>query len=297
MTLDPSALASIIGDGATVEITGRIGGSSTATISALMIRARGGATIGAIAKAYDRPHVRGDTAIWSVDHEARGLTIAEAACVPAPRVVAADRDGSVCGVPVLVMTRLGGRPVLASDDPRWTAELAATLCSIVDADVDLRGLDPVPSWVDLALERPAWFTDAGLWAAAWDRFRSGLAAMPEVLLHRDFHPINVVWRDGEVGGGIEGVVDWVHTGRGPAGYDIGRCRVNVALTMGMEMADRFLADCGELGTSYDFAWDLETTLALCGHIDVLLTGNELGAGVTADGVRATVIEMTRRALG
>jgi len=54
-------------------------------------------------------------------------------------------------------------------------------------------------------------------------------------------------------------VDWVNACRGPAGVDIGHCRVNLALLYGISAADEFLAAyeqaAGESFT-YNPYWDL-----------------------------------------
>jgi aminoglycoside phosphotransferase (APT) family kinase protein len=55
-----------------------------------------------------------------------------------------------------------------------------------------------------------------------------------VLLHRDFHPGNVLWRRGQV----SGLVDWQGACAGPAAADVGYCRVNL-LTFGSAAAERF----------------------------------------------------------
>ena len=55
-----------------------------------------------------------------------------------------------------------------------------------------------------------------------------------MLLHRDFHPGNVLWRRGTV----SGVVDWQGACTGPAAADVGHCRVNL-LTFGTDAAQRF----------------------------------------------------------
>jgi thiamine kinase-like enzyme len=57
-----------------------------------------------------------------------------------------------------------------------------------------------------------------------------------VLVHRDFHPGNVLWRRGAV----SGVVDWQAACTGPAAADVAHCRVNL-LTIGTDAADRFTA--------------------------------------------------------
>ena len=51
--------------------------------------------------------------------------------------------------------------------------------------------------------------------------------LPEVLVHRDYHPGNVLWRRSK----ISGVVDWQAACTGPAVADVAHCRVNL-LTFG-----------------------------------------------------------------
>jgi len=57
-----------------------------------------------------------------------------------------------------------------------------------------------------------------------------------VLLHRDFHPGNVLWRRGTV----SGMVDWQGACTGPAAADVAHCRVNL-LTFGIDAAEHFTA--------------------------------------------------------
>jgi hypothetical protein len=82
-----------------------------------------------------------------------------------------------------------------------------------------------------------------------------------------------------------------------ADVDIAACRVNLALTAGVDAADEFTRACqrGGLG-GYDIVHDLEKTLSLAAYSEVLLTGNGVGADVTLDSVRQVIIEMTRNAL-
>jgi aminoglycoside phosphotransferase (APT) family kinase protein len=57
-----------------------------------------------------------------------------------------------------------------------------------------------------------------------------------VLVHRDYHPGNVLWRRGTV----SGVVDWQAICTGPAVIDVAHCRVNL-LTFGAAAAGQFTA--------------------------------------------------------
>jgi aminoglycoside phosphotransferase (APT) family kinase protein len=66
--------------------------------------------------------------------------------------------------------------------------------------------------------------------------RGPAPVLPQVLIHRDFHPGNVLWRRGLVCG----IVDWQAICSGPAAADVARCRVNL-LTLGTSAAEQFTA--------------------------------------------------------
>jgi aminoglycoside phosphotransferase (APT) family kinase protein len=61
-----------------------------------------------------------------------------------------------------------------------------------------------------------------------------------VLIHRDYHPGNVLWRAGKV----TGVVDWQDACQGPASVDVAWCRLMIMSRIGMDAADR-LVSCWE----------------------------------------------------
>jgi aminoglycoside phosphotransferase (APT) family kinase protein len=58
-----------------------------------------------------------------------------------------------------------------------------------------------------------------------------------VLTHSDYWSGNVVWRDGV----LTGIVDWSGAARGPRGFDVGWCRLDLYLLFGERIADVFLA--------------------------------------------------------
>ena len=275
-----------------VEPIGSLGGSTTASVRVFNVRgvrgARGVASaLPVVVKCYDRPIPNVD-GVHLVFNEARGLTAAEQAGIPAPLLLGIDADGARIGAPTLAMTVARGevraRPGLAVDE--WIDGLASMLVRIAQAPQPSLELPAVESWRE-PTDRdtpPEWVADAEVWRAAVDRFDSGLAGGPAQFIHRDYHPLNVVWE----GESISAVVDWVNASDGPIEYDLSRCRVNIALVAGADAADEFLAACGDLGRSYDRAWDLETVFSALGNLDVFLTGNELGAELTPESIRRTL---------
>ena len=123
-----------------------------------------------------------------------------------------------------------------------------------------------------------------MWQAAFDRLHADTPAFRETYIHRDFHPTNVLWLDGKV----SGVVDWPNACRGPAGVDVGHCRVNLALLYSVEVADLFLT-AYELHASssfiYDSYWDIVSAF------DILDGPPTVYSGWAAFGVTGLTDEM------
>ena len=163
-----------------------------------------------------RRFVRADWLAEEPDAPARelaALAIAERCAVPTPRVVAADPDGAEAGAPAVLTTRLPGAVVWrpAAVEP-FLEGLAALLPAIHDtpaAPGDLPAYAPYPL---ASREPPPAARDRGVWAAAFALFDAAPPPAPAVLLHRDFHPGNVLW----TGGAVTGLVDWASAAIGPA---------------------------------------------------------------------------------
>ena len=156
-----------------------------------------------------------------IGNEAAVLAALEPFDVPAPRLVAADPFAAQADVPALLMTRLPGAPDLAPRDlDGYLDELVRVLRAIHAAPLDL---DALPAY------------------EPWD-YDGPVPAAEPVLLHRDFHPGNVLWDDGRV----RGVVDWTYACHGPAAADVAHCRLNLHLLFGGTVGDEFAARYGPL---------------------------------------------------
>jgi aminoglycoside phosphotransferase (APT) family kinase protein len=190
--------------------------------------------------------------------EARALRLAGAADVPTPALLAVDPDGTQAGVPALLMSRLPGRvDWWPSDLDRWLGRLAGLLPRIHGTPLPPGGA--VPRFAPYRQENyrpPGWARYPRVWERAVEISRDPAPDLPAVLLHRDFHPGNVLWRYGRV----SGVVDWSGACSGPAAADVAHCRLNL-LTMGAEVASRFTA-CWEreAGAAYHPWGDVVTVV-------------------------------------
>ena len=282
------------------EVVGPVAGSTTATGRVFRVRgvrgARGVETaIPVLVKVYDRELPNVDGAHFALS-EARGLTAAEQAGIAAPRLVALDADGSSVGIPAVAMTVLRGDVRARPPGPveEWVDGLATELVKIARAPRPAVELPLAESWREPATadEPPDWIDDVSVWRAAVERVDAGLIGTTDGFIHRDYHPLNVLWHDDVV----SGVLDWANACEGPIEYDLSRCRVNVALAVDLDAADAFVASCGELGDGYEGAWDLETVFSFVGDVDVLLAGNAFGAALTPGSIRATLAAVVANAV-
>ncbi|HLS08499.1 aminoglycoside phosphotransferase family protein [Lentibacillus sp.] len=100
---------------------------------------------------------------------------------------------------------------------------------------------------------PDWSSVPRTWERALDLVKGPEPDMYECFIHRDYHPANVLWREGSV----SGVVDWVNACKGPREIDVGHCRVNLAMPYGYEMAEAFLRAYQQYADMcYNRYWDI-----------------------------------------
>jgi len=191
-------------------------------------------------------------------HEAESLRLAFSNGLSAPQFVAFDGTGEKCGMPAVLMTCLEGTVIIRPDDSqRWIGGLAETLVRIHAVEAGDLPWKYHP-YCDLnALAVPTWSSYQDLWRKFLDVVQGPRPSFKERFIHRDYHPTNILWS----GNSISGIVDWINACKGPAGIDLGHCRINLALLHGVETADAMLsayvASAGNTFT-YDPFWDLIT---------------------------------------
>lgn len=208
--------------------------------------------------------------------EAANLRLLESTGLPVPRLIAVDADGSASSDPSLVMTCLAGDLVLDPDDvDAWLRSMAEQLTRIHAVPVTA---DDVPwtyyRWVpDEHLVVPQWTEEPAAWRAALDRLAGTPPPFEERLIHRDYHPTNILWTDDN----ITGIVDWAGSCRGPVGVDVGHCRLNLAALHGVDVAERFRAAWESVsGQAQDPYWDLDTAVAFLAEPEMYEGWRDLG---------------------
>jgi aminoglycoside phosphotransferase (APT) family kinase protein len=202
-------------------------------------------------------HLGSETASLIRDEVATLRAVHDAA-LPAPEPIAADAEGQECdGHPAILMTRLPGRVDVTPADPEgWLRQIAEMAVRIHDVQVVA---PPFRSRIDAAAPVvPASATRPALWEAAFGILRQRAPEPATCFIHRDFQHFNLLWRRGR----LTGVVDWATSCTGPADFDIGHCRLNLAVLFGADRAERLrLAYEAEVGRAVDPWWDLYAVTA------------------------------------
>ena len=80
-----------------------------------------------------------------------------------------------------------------------------------------------PAYPSAQLAAPTGTSQPGLWERAFAIYDRPPRPSSPVLIHRDFHPGNILWS----GARVTGLVDWATASRGDPAADIGHCRVNL----------------------------------------------------------------------
>lgn len=151
----------------------------------------------------------------------------------APVLLGSDLDGRWSKSPTSLISWLDGEPDITPADPgEWARELGRALATV--HAVPAERLTELPSVFDSSggsqeiLAGPLATEVRSRWLE--------IIASPEVLTHYDYWSGNTVWRDGR----LTGVVDWSGGARGPRGFDLGWCRLDLVLLFDEQVADDFL---------------------------------------------------------
>jgi aminoglycoside phosphotransferase (APT) family kinase protein len=196
------------------------------------------------------------------EHEAAALQKVYDAGLPVPRLLGCDSRGAACSVPAILMSELPGRvDLLPQNIHGWLRQQAEFLLRLHEVRPDGFAWHYRPYYQPAELAVPSWTSQPQLWEKAIAVVNSPAPAHPRCFIHRDFHPVNMLWRRGS----LSGVVDWVNACAGPAGVDVAWNRHNLAAMFGVPMADKFLEVCQDvMGSTWEYQpyWDVQTLLEL-----------------------------------
>ena len=170
--------------------------------------------------------------------EALGCRLMRGSGLPVPRLIATDPYGLTPHGYVNLTTWLPGEVRLDPLGPDAISELArvAVVIHAIEVDEDDRPR-PYEFWTPVDLQVPSWTDRPELWRQAIKIFDEGPPATPQGLIHRDFHPGNILWQ----GDMITGVIDWAETSWGPADLDVAHSCSNFAMLQDLASADSFRA--------------------------------------------------------
>ncbi len=212
-------------------------------------------------------------------HEAMSLRCAAKTDIATPNIIAWDETGEICGFPAVLMTMLDGTVQLKPNNlEKWLRSLASALGKIHAIDANDFNWEYFTYNDISSLETPPWTSIPQAWERAIEIVKCPRPSVHECFIHRDYHPANVLYLDGKV----TGVVDWVNACKGPAGIDVGHCRVNLAMLYNVATADQFLAAYQQDQGSkfvYDVYWDVVSLIDILSGPPVVYPGWE-AFGVT-----------------
>jgi len=197
-----------------------------------------------VVRVYTLPEERDGEAARRYWKAIAGIPTSAPVLVPHP--IHLDAEGSLVGLPCLVMTRLPGAPLARpANEDSWIDQLAGALASIHSVDVNSLPADyrrnPKPA--DLMDERLARWPPTilqDLWREVADALRAcapGVASNGTVLTHHDFWFGNTLWS----GERLTGIVDWGGALIDDPAFDVGYARCDMQLTLGDAAPGRLLA--------------------------------------------------------
>lgn len=250
--------------GALVRAWALMGGGS-AHMSALEVRLPDGSTRRAVVRQPGEAALRENPS--AAGDEFRLLRALQAGSLPTPAPYLLDDTGEN---PRFVMEYIEGSPDFAPVDRlRYVRQAAAALAGIHRLDtVDLPYLPPYDAgfaekFAERADDSPETAAIRAALRAAWPV----TSLNPPTLLHGDFWPGNLLWRDGE----LVAVVDWEDAKLGDPLADVAISRMDMRLILGEDAMHEFTAHYRSLA-AVDFTnlpfWDAFAALRAAPYLEV-----------------------------
>lgn len=248
----------------------QLSGSTAARVSALEAEEPDGQRRTLVLHQYGAANLQADPHVAT--HEYRLLDLLATAGLPVPRPYLADESCSIMPSPYLLQEFIDGDCILDPPDlAAFTGELAAALAALHSVGIDQAD---VPFLADVRddtarmMQTRSTQASAFKWAAAV--LATLRAAWPppqlnrSVILHGDYWPGNVLWRDDK----LVGVVDWEDALFGDPLADLAVTRLEVGWFYGPAamniLTSQYLALRTDLDASALPLWDLRAAMRASG---------------------------------
>ena len=259
-------LAQRIAPGSRVLRVWALTGGVSATVTGLELQLASGATCRFLVRRHGEADLERNPTIARDEFRLLGIARRQGLAVPEP--VYLDETLDLFPDPVLVLEHVEGHPEFEPQDmPGYLSRMVDELVRIHSVAAEPE-LDFLPRIGKGFSERPAQLDDS----LGEGRIRDALEAPPPllspnspVLLHGDYWPGNILWREGE----IAAVIDWEDAATGDPLVDLANTRLELLFFFGHDAMQTF-TDLYLSRTTVDAAnlpyWDLCAALRPCSKL-------------------------------
>jgi aminoglycoside phosphotransferase (APT) family kinase protein len=246
-----------------------LAGAVSSQVTCLDVQGADGARCALVLRQYGAPSLAAAPRL--ADAEYRLLELLSAAGLPVPRPYLADDSGAIVPGSCLLTEYIDGERVhQPADLPSFTCQLGAALAAVHDSGLARADVPFLPDAGVAVVDElgtgphPA---DGIVPATAIRRALRASWPPPQVsepvVLHGDYWPGNVLWRDGRP----VGVIDWEEAAFGDPMADLANIRLEIAWHFGTAAMDmltsEYLTRRPAAGTATLPAWDLHAALRAC----------------------------------
>ncbi|CAM3901719.1 phosphotransferase [Cohnella lubricantis] len=197
--------------------------------------------------------------------------------VPAPAPYGADESGEILPSPYIAIEFIEGETILSAPTPNQAIDLcnqlAAALAAIHQADISSRDVSYLPKQErrlsEFLARIPADVADmaeSSLIREALQRIEPSPPRNKETLLHGDYWPGNMLWKNGR----LVAVIDWEDAAIGDPLADLANARLEIAWSFGTEAMHHFTRRYQALMPCLNYTslpiWDLRAALKPAIHM-------------------------------
>lgn len=240
-------------------------GGVSAQVTALAIARADGTPWTVVVRQHGQRDLQADPAIAT--HEFALLRLLQASGVPVPTPIAVDESGAIFATPYLVVEYIAGQPESAPIGDALATQLATHLARIHQVECALAFLPPPERRYRPLLhqsptdEPPRTKLLRALLATTWPPLQHNRS----VLLHGDFWPGNIIWRNGQ----LTAIIDWEDAACGDPLADIANTRLELLWADGEATMEVFTTQYGAynpIDMTNLPAWDLCVALRAAANL-------------------------------